>query len=54
MLGGLGFTMFLFIANLAYDNETLITASKMGVIIGSLVTGVLGYLILRFSLKKQE
>ena len=54
LLGGLGFTMSLFIANLAYNNETLITASKMGVIIGSLVAGVLGYLILRFSLKKQE
>ncbi len=55
LLGGLGFTMSLFIANLAYTTESLIAASKMGIIIGSLVAGLLGYLVLRFSLatKKQ-
>ncbi len=54
MLGGLGFTMSLFIANLAYGNESLIAASKMGVIMGSLVAGVVGYLVLRFTLKPNE
>ena len=53
LLGGLGFTMSLFIANLAYEDEALITAAKMGVIIGSLVAGVSGYLILRFTLKEK-
>ncbi len=54
LLGGLGFTMSLFIANLAYVDETLIAASKMGVIMGSLIAGVLGYLVLRFSLKPKK
>ena len=51
-LGGLGFTMSLFIANLAYVDDNLISAAKMGIIIGSLVAGVLGYLILRFTLNE--
>lgn len=51
LLGGFGFTMSLFIANLAYVNENLITASKMGIIIGSLIAGILGYMVLRLSLK---
>ena len=53
LLGGLGFTMSLFIANLAYVDEELITAAKMGVIIGSLVAGGLGYIVLRLTLKKE-
>ncbi|MDP2068436.1 MAG: Na+/H+ antiporter NhaA [Lutibacter sp.] len=51
ILGGLGFTMSLFITNLAYDDEALIAAAKMGVILGSLVTGFLGYMILKIQLK---
>ncbi len=53
-LGGLGFTMSLFIANLAYVEENLVAASKMGIIIGSLVAGICGYLILRFTLKEDS
>ncbi len=52
LLGGLGFTMSLFIANLAYTDVALIAASKMGILIGSLVAGVLGYAVLRLSLPK--
>jgi NhaA family Na+:H+ antiporter len=54
LLGGLGFTMSLFISNLAYLDEDLIAAAKMGVIIGSVVAGLLGYLMLNFTLKKEE
>lgn len=54
ILGGLGFTMSLFITNLAYDNEAFIVAAKMGVILGSLVAGVLGYLVLRMQLKPKN
>ncbi len=54
LLGGLGFTMSLFIVNLAYVDENFIAASKMGVIIGSLIAGILGYIILRFSLKQKD
>ena len=54
LLGGLGFTMSLFIVNLAYTDPNFIVASKMGVIIGSLIAGVLGYLVLRFSKSKSN
>ncbi len=54
MLGGLGFTMSLFIANLAYEEESLVKAAKMGIIIGSLIAGLLGYLVLRSTLKEPK
>jgi NhaA family Na+:H+ antiporter len=54
LLGGLGFTMSLFIANLAYTDNSFVDAAKMGVILGSIVAGGLGYLILRLTLKIQE
>ncbi len=54
ILGGLGFTMSLFITNLAYDNETFIVAAKMGVILGSLVAGITGYMVLRMQLKPKN
>lgn len=53
-LGGLGFTMSLFISNLAFTDQSLIAASKMGIIIGSIIAGTLGYAILRFSLNGKE
>jgi NhaA family Na+:H+ antiporter len=40
--------MAIFIANLAFDNEHLeyIDSAKVGIIIGSIASGVIGYLIL--------
>lgn len=50
LLGGIGFTMSIFITNLAFAGESnLITASKMAILAASLSAGVLGYLWLRFS-----
>lgn len=54
VLGGLGFTMSLFINSLAFTEQALIDSAKMGVLIGSLVAGILGYLILRVALKQSE
>ena len=51
LLGGLGFTMALFINNLAFTDEVLINSAKMGIIIGSLIAGFLGYLTIRFAVK---
>ncbi|QTD54961.1 Na+/H+ antiporter NhaA [Parasphingorhabdus cellanae] len=48
-LTGIGFTMSLFIGNLAFVDPAQIETVKLGVISGSLVSGVLGYLILRFA-----
>ncbi len=50
-LGGLGFTMSLFINNLAYSDAVLINSAKMGILLGSFVAGVLGYILLKFSLR---
>lgn len=49
-LAGIGFTMSIFIANLAFpDSQVLIDSSKVGILIGSFISGLMGYLILRFS-----
>jgi Na+:H+ antiporter, NhaA family len=49
MLGGIGFTMSIFIANLAFPNEpALINASKLAILGGSLCAGTLGFLWLKF------
>jgi NhaA family Na+:H+ antiporter len=46
-LGGIGFTMSLFIAGLAFDDATLLDASKVGVLASSTVAGTVGFLLLR-------
>jgi len=49
LLGGIGFTMSIFIANLAFhDSANLINASKMAILLASLVAGAIGFLWLRF------
>ncbi len=50
-LGGLGFTMSLFINNLAYTDIALINSAKMGILFGSLIAGTLGYFTLRLTIK---
>ena len=45
LLGGIGFTMSIFITNLAFAGEAAtINSSKLAVLVASLVTGLLGYL----------
>jgi len=51
-LAGIGFTMSLFISDLAFDNETLIATAKVGILAASLVSGILGFIILSRSLPK--
>ena len=41
-LGGIGFTVSLFIANLAYDDAATIDTAKVGIFAGSLLSGLLG------------
>lgn len=52
-LGGLGFTMSLFINNLAFTDTNLIDSAKIGIIVGSLIAGLLGYFVLLFSSRKK-
>src|SRR3546814_15087854 len=48
MTAGVGFTVALFIAGLAYDPGSLTTDSaKIGILAGSLIAGILGYGFLR-------
>ncbi|QDX27263.1 Na+/H+ antiporter NhaA [Sphingomonas suaedae] len=50
MLCGIGFTMSLFIGGLAFPgNELLVDEVKIGVLTGSILSAVVGFLILRFS-----
>ena len=53
LLGGVGFTMSLFISGLAFQDAGLMNQSKIGILIGSLIAGVAGYFVLRFTLKKR-
>ncbi|MBN1132314.1 MAG: Na+/H+ antiporter NhaA [Bacteroidales bacterium] len=46
-LGGVGFTMSLFICNLAFIDPALIYSAKLGILAGSLVSGLLGFTIIR-------
>ena len=49
MLAGIGFTVALFIAELAYTDPAVIDLSKIGIFTGSITAGILGYLILRLA-----
>ena len=48
-LAGIGFTMSLFIAMLAFDETALVDAAKLGILAGSLVAGVAGAIVLRIA-----
>lgn len=49
ILGGIGFTMSIFIANLAFPGDPSTTnASKLAILVASLIAGTAGFLWLRF------
>ena len=54
ILGGLGFTMSLFINSLAFSDPVLIDSAKMGILIGSLIAGIIAYIVLRVTLKEEK
>ena len=49
LLGGIGFTMALFIAGLAFSTPTELDASKLGILVASLIAGVVGLFLLKAS-----
>ena len=54
ILTGIGFTMSLFVGNLAFDNNIqYINGVKIGVLSGSLLSTVFGYILLLFTSKKK-
>ena len=52
LLAGIGFTMSIFITHLAFADEALVISSKIAIIIGSLLAGLLGFVLLKVSLKR--
>ncbi|MCH7724541.1 MAG: Na+/H+ antiporter NhaA [Bacteroidetes bacterium] len=54
ILAGIGFTMSLFIAGLAFTDDSLLNLAKIGILTASLIAGVVGYLFLKASLSKTD
>ena len=50
-LGGIGFTMSIFITLLAFDNADTINNSKIAIIIASIIAGTIGLIFLKLTLK---
>ena len=46
-LGGIGFTMSIFINNLAFTDPAVVTGGKISILIASLTAGVIGWLVTR-------
>ncbi len=51
-LGGIGFTMSIFITLLAFDDAEVIDHSKIAILVASLLAGCIGFFFLKFTLKK--
>jgi len=47
MLAGIGFTMSIFIASLAFTEAAVLDNAKIGIIVGSLVSAIVGLVVLR-------
>ena len=52
LLAGIGFTMSLFIGTLAFSDPEHAAAVRIGVLTGSTLSGILGYLVLRIALNR--
>ena len=48
LLAGIGFTVALFIAQLAFVDPVMVEEAKIGILTASVVAGIGGYLLLRF------
>jgi NhaA family Na+:H+ antiporter len=47
LLGGMGFTVSLFITGLAFDDAQLISEAKVGILAASVIAGLASYVFLR-------
>ncbi|MDO7253431.1 sodium/proton antiporter NhaA [Helicobacter cappadocius] len=56
MLAGIGFTMSMFVSNLAFSHPESMEVSKISILIGSLISGIIGvlYLNVLYKLKPKE
>jgi NhaA family Na+:H+ antiporter len=53
-LGGIGFTMSIFVTLLAFDSATVINHGKFAILISSLIAGLIGFIWLFVSLKTKK
>ncbi len=53
LLAGIGFTMSIFIAGLAFTNEQYLLNAKTGILAASLIAGIAGYIALLLSTEKE-
>jgi NhaA family Na+:H+ antiporter len=51
LLASIGFTMSLFVTSLAFSHEEYVVQAKVGIFVASIIGGVLGYIILKRSMK---
>ncbi|RXK50894.1 Na+/H+ antiporter NhaA [Aquirufa rosea] len=51
-LGGIGFTMSIFITNLSFNQEAIVDVSKFSILLASLVSAIIGFSMLSQTLKK--
>jgi len=53
VLTGIGFTMSLFIGTLAYHNDDVTSQVRLGVLIASALSAIVGYVVLKYFAKNQ-
>ena len=51
LLGGVGFTMSIFISGLAFSDAEILNNAKIGILMGSLIAGISGFFLLKHLLK---
>lgn len=58
ILCGVGFTMSLFVGSLAFENtvinQDMVFDERLGIILGSLLSGIMGYIVLHLALPKSR
>ena len=54
VFGGVGFTMAIFVANLAYTDAMLITEAKLSILVASTVAGIIGFVLLFLQAKADQ
>ncbi len=53
-LAGIGFTMSIFISELAFTTDAMIDQAKVGILVASVIAGVLGAIVLHFALPAKQ
>jgi NhaA family Na+:H+ antiporter len=54
MLAGIGFTMSIFISDLAFDDPVIIEKAKVGVMTATIISSVIGVLMLKWYYHKRD